>query len=171
MLNVSIATIITMNKLDKTVTRENVMSLAHQVVRGVRAVIRGETYATVFKVSIKALYVIIKESEAKAMMEANKTAARRLNALIVGYGFMYKDLLTRDTFRLAEFEALQKSQNIFKDGMFGSTPNVKLTTKQKKDIKRRLKSHCEKLLKELLTVCTDKEKEQAKANYAKTFAE
>lgn len=169
MLNVSIATVITMNKLDKTVTRENVMALAHQVVRGVRAVIRGETYAAMFKVAIKKLYSIIKEAE----MEANKPVARRLNALIVGYGFLYKDLIRYTDsigFRVEEFEALQECRDIFKNGMFASTKAVKLTSDQRAHLLQRLTNHCETLFNDLLKVLPAHEKEIAKAEFAKTFA-
>lgn len=173
MLNVSIATVITMNKLDKTVTRENVMALAHQVVRGVRAVIRGETYADMFKVAIKKLYSIIKEAEIKAKMEANKPVAHRLNALIVGYGFLYKDLIRYTDsmgFRVEEFEALQECRDIFKNGMFASTKAVKLDSDQRKRLLQRLTSHCETLFNDLLKVLPAHEKEIAKTEFAKTFA-
>lgn len=172
MLNVSIATIVTINKLDKTVTRENVMAYAHTVVNGVRAVIRGETYASILKVALKALYTIIKNAEAEVKRQANKECARRLNALIVGYGLMFKDLIryTASTgFRLEEFEALQECRDIFKNGMFGSTPKVTLTIEQRYDIARRLKNHTEALLQDMLKVCPEDEKEILKQSFADTF--
>lgn len=173
MLNVSIATIITINKFDQTVTRENVMSLAHQVVRGIRAVIRGESYADMFKAAIKALYNIIKAAEAKAREEITKQHTRRINALIVGYGFMHKDLIRYthyQGFRIEEFEALQEGRDIFKNNMFANTKAVALTKSQREDIARRLKNHTEVLLNELCQYLSENEKEIAKENFKTTFS-